>query len=184
MRVIQIHSYGGPEVLKIEEKARPEPQIGEVLLRVYAAGVNPIDWKIRQGLMKASMPVTFPYTPGIEVVGMVEEVGPGVAAFKRGGIVNLTKKWKSFFYGERRRGGKKRSTGEDGVGVSGSFPAGHLVPDQEATLHEGAVIPGRKAVPFGPKVIQDWPKRREKPLGVSRRFEASHSSLALPRWLM
>lgn len=87
MRVIQIHSYGGPEVLKIEEKARPEPQMGEVLLRVYAAGVNPIDWKIRQGLMKASMPVTFPYTPGIEVAGVVEEVGPGVTAFKRGQAV-------------------------------------------------------------------------------------------------
>jgi NADPH:quinone reductase-like Zn-dependent oxidoreductase len=87
MRAIQVHSYGGPEVLKLEEKPRPEPQAGEVLLRVHAAGVNPIDWKIRQGLMKDFQPVTFPYTPGIEVAGVVEDVGPGVTAFKRGQAV-------------------------------------------------------------------------------------------------
>jgi NADPH:quinone reductase-like Zn-dependent oxidoreductase len=50
MRAIQVHRYGGPEQLKLEELPRPEPSSGEVLLRVYAAGVNPIDWKIRQGL--------------------------------------------------------------------------------------------------------------------------------------
>jgi NADPH:quinone reductase-like Zn-dependent oxidoreductase len=87
MRAIQVHSYGGPEVLKLEEKPRPEPRAGEVLLRVHAAGVNPIDWKIRQGLMKDFQPVTFPYTPGIEVAGVVEDVGPGMIAFKRGQAV-------------------------------------------------------------------------------------------------
>jgi NADPH:quinone reductase-like Zn-dependent oxidoreductase len=87
MLAIQVHSYGGPEVLKLEEKPRPEPRAGEVLLRVHAAGVNPIDWKIRQGLMKDFQPVTFPYTPGIEVAGVVEDVGPGVTAFKRGQAV-------------------------------------------------------------------------------------------------
>jgi NADPH:quinone reductase-like Zn-dependent oxidoreductase len=79
-RVIQVYRYGGPEQLKLEQKPRPEPQAGEVLLRVHAAGVNQIDWKIRQGLMKEFQPVTFPYTPGIEVAGVVEEVGPGVTA--------------------------------------------------------------------------------------------------------
>jgi len=87
MRAIQIHSYGGPEQLKLEEKPRPEPSAGEVLLRVYAAGVNPIDWKIRQGFMKDFQPVTFPYTPGIEVAGVVEEVGPGVTTFQVGQAV-------------------------------------------------------------------------------------------------
>ncbi len=87
MRVIHVHSYGGPEQLKLEEKPRPEPQAGEVLLRVHAAGVNPIDWKIRQGLMKDFQPVTFPYTPGIEMAGVVEDVGPGVTAFKIGQAV-------------------------------------------------------------------------------------------------
>src|SRR2546421_10200176 len=84
MRAVQVHRYGGPEQLKWEEKPRPQPQTGEVLVRVYAAGVNPIDWKIRQGLMKDFQPVTFPYTPGIEVAGVVEDVGPGVTAFETG----------------------------------------------------------------------------------------------------
>ncbi len=87
MRVIQVYRYGGPEQLKLEEKPRPEPSSGEVLLRVHAAGVNPIDWKIRQGLMKDFMPPTFPYTPGIEVAGVVEDVGPGVTAFQTGQAV-------------------------------------------------------------------------------------------------
>jgi NADPH:quinone reductase-like Zn-dependent oxidoreductase len=87
MWVIQVHNYGGPEQLKLEEKPRPEPSSGEVLVRVHAAGVNPIDWKIRQGLLKDFQPVTFPYTPGIEVAGVVEEVGSGVTAFELGQAV-------------------------------------------------------------------------------------------------
>jgi NADPH:quinone reductase-like Zn-dependent oxidoreductase len=87
MQAVQVHRYGGPEQLKLEEKPRPQPQTGEVLVRVYAAGVNPIDWKIRQGLMKESRPVTFPFTPGIEVAGVVEGVGPGVTAFEIGQAV-------------------------------------------------------------------------------------------------
>jgi NADPH:quinone reductase-like Zn-dependent oxidoreductase len=94
MRTIQVHRYGGPEQLKLEEKPRPEPSSGEVLLRVHAAGVNQIDWKIRQGLMKESRPVTFPYTPGIEVAGVVEGVGPGVMAFEIG----------QAFFGQSARG--------------------------------------------------------------------------------
>src|SRR5215467_12404967 len=84
MQAIQVHSYGGPEQLKLEEKLRPEPQVGEVLLRVHAAGVNQLDWRIRQGLMQDFQPVTFPYTPGLEVAGVVEDVGPAVTAFKGG----------------------------------------------------------------------------------------------------
>jgi NADPH:quinone reductase-like Zn-dependent oxidoreductase len=87
MRVIQIHSYGGPEQLKLEEMSRPVPQAGEVLVRVHAAGVNPMDWKIRQGLMQAIRPVTFPFIPGLEVAGVVEAPGPGVTAFEVGQAV-------------------------------------------------------------------------------------------------
>src|SRR5947199_6618418 len=87
MRAVQVHHYGGPEQLKLEEKPRPQPQTGEVLVRVYAAGVNPIDWKIRQGLMKDFQPVTFPSIPGIEVAGGVVEVGPGVTDFEVGQAV-------------------------------------------------------------------------------------------------
>lgn len=80
MRAMQIHSYGGPEQLRLEETPRPAPQAGEVLVRVHAAGVNPIDWQILEGLMKDVKPVTFPFIPGIEVAGVVEAVGPGVTA--------------------------------------------------------------------------------------------------------
>ncbi|HEX6477981.1 MAG TPA: NADP-dependent oxidoreductase [Ktedonobacteraceae bacterium] len=80
MRAMQIHSYGGPEQLKLEETPRPAPQAGEVLVRVHAAGVNPIDWQILEGLMKDVKPLTFPFIPGIEVAGVVEAVGPGVTA--------------------------------------------------------------------------------------------------------
>lgn len=80
MQAIQIHSYGGPEQLKLEETPRPAPSAGEVLVRVHAAGVNPIDWQILQGLMKEVQPVTFPFIPGIEMAGVVEEVGPSVTA--------------------------------------------------------------------------------------------------------
>src|SRR5258707_3584759 len=86
-QVIRVYKYGGPEELKLEQRPRPEPQAGEVLLHVYAAGVNPIDWKIRQGLMQNFAPVTFPYVPGVEVAGVVEGVGPGVTAVKVGQAV-------------------------------------------------------------------------------------------------
>lgn len=87
MRAVQIHAYGGPGQLSLEETPRPVPRAGEVLLRVHAAGVNPLDWKIRQGLMKDAMPVTFPYIPGIEVAGVVEDVGPGVTDVQVGQAV-------------------------------------------------------------------------------------------------
>src|SRR5690348_16855957 len=87
MRVIQVYRYGGPEQLKLEEKPRPAPSSGEVLLRVHAAGVNPIDWKIRQGLLKDFRPVSFPYTPGIEMAGVVEDIGPDVTTFQIGQAV-------------------------------------------------------------------------------------------------
>lgn len=87
MRAISIQDYGGPESLKLESVARPEPKAGEVLVRIKAAGVNPIDWKLRAGYLKAFMPVTFPWIPGIDAAGIVESVGAGVTAFKPGQAV-------------------------------------------------------------------------------------------------
>jgi NADPH:quinone reductase-like Zn-dependent oxidoreductase len=81
---IQVHQYGDASQLKLERVPRPQPQEGEVLVRVYAAGVNPVDWKIRAGFMKDFMPAKFPYVPGSDVAGVVEKVGPGVSAFQPG----------------------------------------------------------------------------------------------------
>lgn len=87
MRVSQIHGYGGPEQLRLEERVRPEPAAGEVLVQVHATGVNPLDWKIRQGLMQGVTPVAFPYIPGIEMAGVIAAVGPEVTAVQMGQAV-------------------------------------------------------------------------------------------------
>ncbi len=62
-------------------------QEGEVLVRVYAAGVNPADWKLRSGRMKDFRPSTFPYVPGADLAGVVAKVGTGVTAFQPGQAV-------------------------------------------------------------------------------------------------
>jgi NADPH:quinone reductase-like Zn-dependent oxidoreductase len=87
MRAIQVHVYGDATQLRLEQISQPKPQEGEVLVRVHAAGVNALDWKIRSGLMKSVMPSTFPYVPGIELAGVVERVGPGVTTFQPGQAV-------------------------------------------------------------------------------------------------
>src|SRR5438132_2020 len=83
MKAIRIHNYGGPEVLNYEDAPRPQPQAGEVLIRVHAAGVNPIDWKVREGHMKDFWPHKFPLILGWDLSGVVEELGPRPAAAGR-----------------------------------------------------------------------------------------------------
>ena len=90
MRAIRIHQYGGPEVLAQVEMQRPTPGPNEVLIKVKAASVNPIDWKLRAGHMKDVFPLTFPTTLGLDVSGTIEEVGPGAARFKRGDEVYVS----------------------------------------------------------------------------------------------
>lgn len=87
IHAIQVHNYGDADQLKLGQVAQPEPQEGEVLVRVYAAGVNPIDWKIRAGFLKDFMPANFPYVPGADLAGIVEKVGAGVTAFQPGQAV-------------------------------------------------------------------------------------------------
>lgn len=84
MKAIRIHNYGGPEVLQYEDAPRPKPQADEVLIRVHAAGVNPIDGKIRAGHRKDIIPVSFPLIPGWDLSGVIEEVGSGATRFKNG----------------------------------------------------------------------------------------------------
>ncbi|HEY5465247.1 MAG TPA: NADP-dependent oxidoreductase [Hanamia sp.] len=84
MKAIQIHQFGGPEVLKYEDAPKPVPAADEVLIKVYASGVNPVDWKIRAGHAKGKFPVHFPLIPGWDVSGDIEEVGSDILNFKKG----------------------------------------------------------------------------------------------------
>ena len=84
MKAIVVHEYGGPEVLKFEEYPDPVPGRGEVLVRVAAASVNPIDYKRRAGLTKDFYPIHFPGLIGVDMSGTVVKVGPGVEAFTVG----------------------------------------------------------------------------------------------------
>ena len=84
MKAIRIHEFGGPEVLKYEDAPTPKPAHDEVLIKVHASGVNPIDWKIRAGLGQGKFPVELPLIPGWDVSGEIEEVGSDVLNFRKG----------------------------------------------------------------------------------------------------
>ncbi|KFU78523.1 NADPH:quinone reductase [Amycolatopsis lurida] len=77
MRAITITQYGEPDVLRSAEVPLPEPGSGQVRVAVKAAGVNPIDWKIRSGAMAEVRPVDFPHILGLELAGVVDAVGEG-----------------------------------------------------------------------------------------------------------
>lgn len=82
MKAIIVHEYGEPEVMKLEDVPVPEPADGQVLVKIGAAGVNPVDTYLRTG-NHAHAP-KLPYTPGKDGAGIVEKVGPGVTRFKPG----------------------------------------------------------------------------------------------------
>jgi NADPH:quinone reductase-like Zn-dependent oxidoreductase len=84
MKAVVVHQYGGPEVLKFEDYPDPVPGPGEVLVRVAASSVNPIDYKRRAGLTKDFYPMHFPGLIGVDVAGTVVKVGPGVEGFSVG----------------------------------------------------------------------------------------------------
>jgi NADPH:quinone reductase-like Zn-dependent oxidoreductase len=84
MKAIVVHQYGGPEVLKFEDYPDPVPGPGEVLVRIAATSVNPIDYKRRAGLTKDFYPLQFPGLIGVDMAGTVVKIGPGVDGFSVG----------------------------------------------------------------------------------------------------
>ena len=84
MKAIVIHEYGGPEVLKYEDVPRPEPKEDQILIRVIAAGVNPVDGMIRSGMFAKDGNRAVPIVLGGDVAGIVEKVGSKVTKFKAG----------------------------------------------------------------------------------------------------
>lgn len=84
MEAIVFEEFGGPEVLRFKETPEPHAGPGQVRLRVAAAGVNALDYKIRRGWMNAMFPTPLPSTPGLEVAGTVDEIGDGVTGIAVG----------------------------------------------------------------------------------------------------
>jgi len=85
MRAITYAAYGDESVLTLDEHyPDPKPGPGELLVRVKAAGVNPIDWKVTAGYLQGHLDVRLPAIPGWDVAGVVEEAGEGVTGFERG----------------------------------------------------------------------------------------------------
>ncbi|PYI75077.1 MAG: NADPH:quinone reductase, partial [Verrucomicrobia bacterium] len=80
MKAIRVHEFGGPEVLRLEEVPAPRPGAGQVLVRMHAIGVNPVETYIRSGTY-ARLP-ELPYTPGNDGAGVIEQVGSDVNEFK------------------------------------------------------------------------------------------------------
>jgi NADPH:quinone reductase-like Zn-dependent oxidoreductase len=87
MKAIRVHGYGGPEVLTLDNIAIPEPGPAELRVRVHAAGVNPVDWKIRAGYAQAMIDPPLPFIPGAEIAGTVDAVGDGVEGWQAGDAV-------------------------------------------------------------------------------------------------
>lgn len=83
-KAIRFHEYGGPEVMKFEDIPQPVPKDDEVLVRVHAMGVNPVDWKIREGHVRRMMDIPLPAIPGGDLSGVIEAVGSQVAGLSVG----------------------------------------------------------------------------------------------------
>ncbi|MFF1921239.1 NADP-dependent oxidoreductase [Streptomyces sp. NPDC058221] len=97
MRAARFHEYGQAESLVIEQAPDPHPGPGEIRVRVAAAGVNPIDWKLRAGALDQLIPLELPAVPGRDAAGVVDEIGEGVQGvsigdrvFGLGGVTGAT----------------------------------------------------------------------------------------------
>ena len=84
MKAVQVTDYGAPAPMQYAEVPAPRAGVGEVLIAVRASGVNPLEIKQASGAMRQVMPVHFPWTPGLDVAGVVEAVGEGVSGFEVG----------------------------------------------------------------------------------------------------
>lgn len=111
MKACMIEAFGGRDELKITDLPTPEPGEGEVLVHIRAAGVNPVDWKIREGWLKDLFPHEFPLIPGWDMAGVVEAVGHSARRFTPGDEV----------YAYARRPVMKRGTYAEYIALPESY---------------------------------------------------------------
>jgi NADPH:quinone reductase-like Zn-dependent oxidoreductase len=162
-RAIRIHSFGGPEVLQQDEIEVRAPHDGEMLVRVMAAGVNPVDSKIRQGGFPAVGEDKLPYVPGRDVAGEVVALGTGVTLFSERDRIYAMPAYDRGCYAELVIVREDEaafappilSTTQAGgtplaalTAWQGLFQHGHLVAGQKVLIHGGAGGVGHIAVQF------------------------------------
>lgn len=110
MKAIVIDRYGSVEELKERQVLKPVVKNNEVLIRIHATSVNPVDWKIRKGELQEQLRFSFPITLGLDVAGVIEEVGEDVECFNIGDKVFtkpeniVTKKQLLFLLQDLQRG--------------------------------------------------------------------------------
>ncbi|GAA4627893.1 NADP-dependent oxidoreductase [Actinoallomurus vinaceus] len=125
--------YGGPDVQRFLDISVPEPEAGEVLVAVEAAGVNPVDWKVRAGMQRAFLPLRLPAVLGREVAGTVVRTGPGISGLAAGDRV----------FGST-------------VGGSGGYAEFALVPaERAARLPDGVSVTDAAALPIAAGTAHD-----------------------------
>ena len=160
MKAVRIHSFGGPDVLRLEEVTRPEPNPDELLIHVHDAAVNPVDWKIREGRLGK---IPFPSIMGSDFSGVVEALGPGVTEFRVGETVFGTVSDESGSYADfalaQVSGVTEKPPGLDHVQAAALpvagltawqalFDAGGLRAGQKVLIHAAAGGVGAFAVQF------------------------------------
>ncbi|HYV05404.1 MAG TPA: NADPH:quinone reductase [Blastocatellia bacterium] len=158
MKAIQVQEFGGPEVLKLGDVSTPVAGPGQVVVRLYAAGVNPVDAYIRAG--KHAVRPQLPYTPGMDAAGLVESVGEGVTRFKVGDRV-YTARTVSGSYAEKAlcletqvHALAERVSFEQGAAVGvpyatayrGLFQRGNATPGEVVLIHGASGGVGTAAV--------------------------------------
>ncbi len=161
MKAIRMHRFGGPEVLQPDEIEQPKPQAGEILIRVSAASVNPVDYKMRQGGYPMAKPEDLPIILGRDVAGVVAEAGG--SGFKAGDEVYVHLDWKRGGYAEfvatSERGVAKKPQSLDMIAAAavplaaitawqGLFTHGGLQAGQRVLIHAASGGVGGFAVQF------------------------------------
>jgi NADPH:quinone reductase-like Zn-dependent oxidoreductase len=163
MKAVRIRSFGGPEVLELAEVEKPTPKDDEVLIRVHAASVNPVDYKIRSGTYPVVKQDQLPKVLGRDVAGEIERCGAAVRNLKQGDTVYAMLDGGSGGYAEYvtvradlvapkpRQLDYRAAAAVPLAGLTawqGLFDHGHLQPGQRVLIHGGAGGVGHLAVQF------------------------------------